>query len=733
MSIAAQPLEPIAVGTLRVYVRPPRGAAVEITRFRGVPTRLGTWTFSDPFGPGTLDLSLPAVSALERPGAGDLSWLTSATSVDVVYSGALPPGYPGGGWRWEGQVAALTWESVLGLRVECTGAMRQLDQYLAKPEYLARPIPYEVAIARAFAGKPDLRTAQLRVEWPDDWPARYGAPPAGTPVYLVPDGVSPGDRWSGLLTRTTGSFEPLLTSYVQQLLTAMYTESGRWTLDLDPGRVPVLRHRSTTLDPEQADLVVDPVAPGVEVSLALDWSQSLNVAYGQGTSLAGVGYSGMQVSADGLSTTYEPLAAARQVHPVGEANGWYDPTVARREVMLQLQQGLDASEAATVAAAHLARFGDPGVTGTISLSTDPVMAGERLPRLLVRAGMSVRVPHLLGSRDGLTLAVTSVSVDAEGGKTTLTVDSRFRDALTVEEVQLRGRDALSVTRMLIGGKYTPPVPDQLLPWDYAAGSGCIPGGEEFSCARLFAGMPASVGFPWTPWTTSRPPKDPAWRSCYVRLGPADPLDATRNWAAVSDRDGARLGFPVRMAQAGQIRLVQVAAFDAEGNVLAVPFHLSLYYSRGVNPLSMPLLPARYAAGGADALPGIAYKAGQRYPFFPDAWETYRADGTRIGNETPVAVETAGQVAGWGTYYEKAGHWPGSSAEADPATGLLVDTTPFSFDTSNFDSTFDPYSAERNASNPLAGKVYAMIYCDAQADREVFFAGRMFRVEPGVSV
>lgn len=722
-------------GYFKIFARPPRGQVLDITTFRGTPTTVSSWAFTDPFGPSTLELQFPTIGALESIGANsvDLWWLTPDTSVDVVWHGPLPAGYPDGAWRWEGFFTSPNFDGVLGMGLECIGAMRQLDHYQAKPEYLSRPLPYEVAIGRQFEGKPDLRLAKLQTIFPPGWERKYVAAPAKTPPYMVPVGVSDGQPWTGMLTRQSGSWDPVLTSYIQQMITSMYTESGRWTLDLLPGRVPVLRHRELILSAGDTTLVVDPVSPDVRLSLSIDWSQRVNVAYGQGRSLSGTAYSGMTVTADGLATSYEPLAASRSVHPVSDKHGWFDKTRMRKEVVLQLQPGLDAQDAARSAAAHLGRFGEPGITGTITLGTDVRFGAEWLPRSLIKAGMTVQVPGLLGAPEGVVFAITQVSVNLEDGKTTLTVDSKFRDQLTVQEVRLRGRDALSVTRMLIGGQYQPPVPDQLLPWNYAEGSGFIPSGPQFSAKRLFEGMPTSVQFPWTEWTRVRPPKSASWSSCYIKMPRYDGANANGNWASLSDRDGARLGFPVKMAQAGQIRLVQIAAYDPNGEVAKVSFHVSLYYSRGVNALSMPIMPAIYAPGGAEALPGVPYAAGQRYPFFPNAWETYKADGTRISTETPVSTETAGLIVGWGNHFERAGHWPGSFGDGDPATGLLVDEEPFSFDTSTFDSTFDPYSPTKNASNPLAGNVYVMIYCDTKRVTDLYFVGRMFRVEPGVSV
>jgi len=276
----------------------------------------------------------------------------------------------------------------------------------------------------------------------------------------------------------------------------------------------------------------------------------------------------------------------------------------------------------------------------------------------------------------------------------------------------------------VAGQYSPPVPDQLYPWSYAEGSGYIPSNTSFNAVPLFDGMPDEVAFPWTEWTTQRPPSDTKWRNCYLRLGPAQ-ANADANWIVQDNAAGSSLGVPIRMAQSGQIRLLQVAAYDSAGNVMPVAFHISFYYVAGVNVASMPLIPVEQISFFPP------YAAGQHYPFVRDGYETYQIDGTRTNPKIPHPTESVGAVRIYGTFYEKAGFWPGSYSEGDAATGLLVDEQTWAFDITGVGASyFDPYSAESNLTNPLSGQLYAMIYCDEQIDEEVFFVGRMFRVEPG---
>jgi hypothetical protein len=725
-------------GAWRVLIKPRAQSVVDATVLRGLATKIGSFSFADPFGPKEMSFTFPGVSVFDRLGMGDLAFLRRGNDVDVVWDAPLPAGFhplpaiPGAAgtqpWRWEGYIAAFE-RSNDGLTVQCKGALYQLDNWVAKPEYPARPLPYEWAIARQFVGKPTLRVHPLRIIWPSWWTTTY-TPVAKASPYLIPAGVTSGAPWTGLLTRATGNWDPVLTSYIQGMLTAMYDQKGRWTIDLDAYRQPVLFHRDFVSFgiPAPGDInypvTVDLADPGVKVSLSQDWEQSLTTVYAQGTSLSGIAFSGMNVSADGTQTTYTPMAYLRQAWPESDDNLWRDPDVMVREVMLQVQTGLNSDDATTVARSHLDRFADPGVTGSITLASDPKLNGVVVPRHLIRAGQYVHMPRALGARDGIVAHVVSTQADLAGGKMTLNIDSKFRDALTNDEVRLRGRDALAVSRMLVAGQYKPPVDDQMLPWSYDQGSGYIPSNATYSSLRLFKDMPASVAFPWTDWTTLRPPRDPKWASSYLHLGPAS-SNADNNWFVQSQPNGARMGVPIQMAQAGNVRLLQMVALNRDGEVLPVPFHISFFYVGGVNPASMPLIPAEQEK----LFP--PYKAGQHYPFVRDGWGAYNIDGTQTNPNIPHPTQSVGLIRAYGDFYQKAGYWPGAYSDGDQPTGLLVDESTWGFDTTKVDASYwTDYSVESNLTNVKSGKIYAMVYCDAQKTGDVYFVGRMFRQEPG---
>jgi len=738
------------VGGWWIFARPRGLPIADVSHFRGVPSVVGSFSFADPFGPKDISITWPAISMFEALGRGDLYWLREKVSIDVVWADALPLAYPFGryagprdarvwvpSFAWEGRITSFSYdtEGRPGLTASGNGAMYQLDDYLAKPEFLARPMPYEWAISRQFLEKPHLRLGRMHVEWPEGWGRTYE--PKKDPWYMIPIGVRKGENWTGLLTRSTGSWDPVLTSYIQTLLSGMYTQNGRFTLDLARGRHPVLRLLKMLSRPNSSTVIIDPVDEGHQISdLQVDWTQALDVVYGQGTSLTGIAYSGLEVSSDGSRSFYTPLAARRQAYPA-EDNDWLDLADSPREVLLQMQQGLSEYDAMKVAQAHLERFGDPGVTGTVKLRTDVKLndgLGTVLPHHLVRAGMPVQIPGLLGRKEGVLAHVVESSADLVNKETTLTLDSKYRDALTVREARVRGRDSLNISRMLIAGQYNPPLPDMLKPWDYSR-SGFIPSAPLRNGPELWAGMPNDMLFPWTEMTTARPPKKARWRHCYIRIGPAQD-DANKNWGVAPMKPGGgKYAVGVMMAQAGTIRLLQIAAYDRDGNVMKVPFHVSFYYSNGVNVKAMPRIPAYStdATHPATYYPyhHPPYDPGQHYPYVVNAWEQYNADGTIKSNEYGTVKASALLWKAFGTNFVKAGYFPGDGLSGDP-TGLLVveNVGDFNCEGQQGPGSFDPRSPKGNLTNPLAGMMYVMIYCDEQGDEPVFFHGRAFHVEPG---
>lgn len=710
-------------GTFRVFVRPPGQRQIDVTFFRDVPTQFPQWSTTDPFGDAVAEIQFPAITMMDRPGAGDLWWLVAWADVDIVhYDENDSPS----GWRWEGFIVSDQVGDD-GLSIQCKGALFKADNYKAKPTYPQQPIPYEILIKQGLdpAAYP-TGNAPLVIEWPTNWgtvvPATTGSASTDPMWFLRPWGVRPGQKWTGITTRSTGSWDPMLTGHIQTLLSVMYTEDGgQWTLRKRPGRIPVLQVRPALRLPLPDTLEVYAGAHGVSVSITRDFTQSANVIFGQGQDLAGTSFSGQQVSNDGATTYYEPFAALPYVYPSADTNPRYMDSFTRVESMLQFPQGIDEIAAREIAANQVRKFADPGYTGSITLNADPIQYDRPKSRFLIQAGQSIMVKGLRGT--DILFHISEATVNMQEGTVSLTVDTKFRDALTVQEVRARTRDALDPVRLLQAGKYSTTVQDLIKPWSYANGSGVIPSGGSQDATKLFQQlMPANAQFPWTDWTTKYPPSK--YPQYYIRVGPKN-ANATLNWSGVLRNGIAAAAIPIKLSQAGTIRLTQIAAYRADGTQAKVRFHVGIYGNSGVSASSMPMIPAAWANSAEGKATG--YKASQRYPFFPDAFEQILANGEQQDQPNYLPAGQIDQMIAWGNYYEPAGYSPGLKSSGSPKTGQLIDETQWSFDTSN-QPGFDKYSVENTAKNTTAGMGYILIYCDEQGTQPIYFLGRLFKTE-----
>ena len=723
-------------GYWQVLVRTPSGMH-DITTVRGVPTTVSSVSSTDPFGPASATLTFPGLTILDAIGENDLSWWRAGADVDIRWiADVAPERLVRTSLVWEGYIAGESTsfaDDAGSMSMTLKGALRMADNTLAVPEFPQRPLTFEFAIAHSLdrARNNGARFAALSIEWPVWWTTRYSAVPDDK-WWMVPVGVGDGEPWTAMVTRETGQHDQTLSSYVQGLLTSMHTARGQFTLTCEPGRRPVLRHRDRI--GVRATAEIDVVTPGFRYEGSVDYESKANVVYGNGRSLDGISFSNMQYTMRTGAAYYSPFAYSRSVHPPDESNPAWDPTAVRREVWLQFYEGMSPAGAAVAARDYQRRFAAAGHTGTITLSSDPYVQTDTTRMVLARhtivAGDVLRVRHFRGRPEGVLFLVTEANHDLASGTTTLSVDTVFRDALTSTEVRLRGRDALTSSKLLTVGSYQPSIRDQLLPW--GQDSGYLPvASRKLVDDALTGSVSAAIPFPWEQMVRERPPKDPRWADCYVRLGPADPVRLANNWSTVTANASPTL---VALSQAGGISLLQVMAVDRNGERVRAPFHISFYYNESTCAADMPQLDN---TGFAHPIFGTTIGP---YPFFPGAWETINADGTLPANsQLVVPAEGVGLISALGGSLSPGGYYPGALPDGDPPTGLLALESPFTYDVAGFDKDFDPYDASRNSFS-TAGIVQTMIYCDSVWDPgtsalvartdDVYFIGRLFRTPPG---
>jgi hypothetical protein len=754
-SLSAYASEQQPLGFFRVFATPPGGYQREITLFRGAPVKVSTVSTQDPFTEVTAAIAFPQITVFDTPGEGDLDWFLPNTDIDIIFENT--GGYDFD-WRWEGYIAAYNFSlsgSDSGFNADIKGALYGLDDYLAIPQFPKQPIPHEILIAQAFdQTEHPTHLGKFRVLFPDGWAKKV--PPNHSPDYLSalkPWGVATGQRWTGFTSRNTGSWEPVLTGFTQTLLSNMFEAGGsQWSIRNRGHRRPELFLRRIPDSQDDRIIEITLGAPGVTLDGSRDYTQRAGVIYGAGKDFAGIEFSNIQVSPDGRKTFYEPYAYSPRMYP-RKRNPRFDPRLKPVERQIRFVDGIDEISATAVAQAQFQRFAEPGITGTITLTTDPRTAGGHLvPRLLIRAGSTLRINGLLGVREGVLAHITECTADLDALTTQLTFDTKYRDQLTVAEVKARTRDSLVPMRALQVGKYSNTINDLVLPWSYTAGSGIIPTpAKEFFTEKI---TDPKAQFPFEEWTKKFPPSShPGY---YVKIGPTDRKYCNNNWSAVTRGTQQLMSIPIRMSQAGSIRLSQLAAYDRNGNVMPVKFHLSVYTSNGSGAMSAPQFPGarQLAAGGPNPdfpkyldarrvdgtvipttyeSPSTGKVGNQAHPFYKGGWEKVQPDGTQFpwGKADPqLANASAGFIVGWGNFYEPAGYSPGRFSKGASRTGLLEDDATWTWNIGEGFINLD--TPEDNKNREWAGMLFVLIYCDDQDDKSVYFMGRFIRQEPGQS-
>ena len=301
----------------------------------------------------------------------------------------------------------------------------------------------------------------------------------------------------------------------------------------------------------------------------------------------------------------------------------------------------------------------------------------------------------------------------------------------MEEVKARTKDALTPLRALQVGKYSNTVQDLVLPWSLRRRLGVHPAGvREFFLEKL----PTTAMFPYEEYTTQFPPSQPG----VPALLHADQPDGHRQLRQELERGtpGGMRSCPSRSgwAQAGVDPAVPDRCLRQERACAAgaVP-RLGVRNQRGRSPPRCPGSPTtrtvhRSSSGPTTLTP--CYDAGQRNPFFENAWEQYTEDGTPFESDDYLTAEgsRAGDRLGellraswllprtvlpWCRAYRDAGghHHLELGPELRPNLDMLI--------------------PENNAIEEYSGMLFVMIYCDEQLDDPVYFLGRFLpNPEPG---
>jgi hypothetical protein len=590
-------------------------------------------------------------------------------------------------------------------------------------------------------------------------------------AFDVTMATNPGSYWNnGGGTVGWGGLAPTL-----------FTKGDQWTITKEPGRKPVMYLREQA---RPVDYAVWFGQPGVDARLSRDGNQANNVVYGQGKGVDETSWS-KQIFPNGNWSTYAPLSAKPEVWwgdephwaPTGNAfplddlyDGYWSDWERLHGVhvleryITSFPDGIDLDDAEKISQAWLERDSDPGWSGSIVLQIDPEdMTGiTHRTKWMIRAGDCILLRGFQGTgtsevRGTNIFHISQVTMSPMQGTVELTVDSKFRDLLTVEEAIIAGRDSLSAIKALQVGKRSSMVNDLVMPWNNTAGSGYVPN-QSKSMDRT------SFSFPYSEDTTTAANQPiniykPAYVSSeYGGTGTGKPIQGDTGssgdfshyvrlkettltgkkpfyipvHAGASNRS-ARWGIvPVLLSQAGSIARTEFAVYDAYGNLAEVEFHVSAYEFMNIFINDMPRPINLPQVQGGD----------QHAALWEGAFESL--DKTTNLEYGPTIKGHYGPPnffkVGWGTYERPAGYSPGTkpspAATSAMPTGKLIDGA--SWDYSFVGQWNFPPSGKYGTGTPIASSavtgavaVYIQIpsWLSAQRKRElqwVYVMGRFFR-------
>lgn len=290
---------------------------------------------------GVFSFNVPFYGSVPGGGttsSGSLSWLTLGAPVTInavlpTTGGALP--------LWEGVISdwedAVTTASV-GLSVQCTGCLFQLDWLIAKPiinppfvgysPYTGAPVygwdmGHAIALGiNASIYAPSIGTAFGATTVPGQ-PTATTTPKALTGRRSISVNLCKKVD-TGITTIVMPTWGKFLSGYVQNILAQASTVAGQqWTVHLQRPRTPVIVAKNL----DQLTWVVAVGARGVKTNLSQTITSAATAIYGQGTAppvITAYGHAqGEQVAYQGVVSSWADLQYPRiwegtpPVYPLG--------------------------------------------------------------------------------------------------------------------------------------------------------------------------------------------------------------------------------------------------------------------------------------------------------------------------------------------------------------------------------------------------------------------------------
>lgn len=427
------------------------GIPTDVTLFRDCPVEIVSWADADPMGDLLGIFRFPQITPFDTLGSGSLAWVFDGAQFTFQFVDPDDPDTVV--WvAFEGLLESIDFDDDEALVITCLGANLQVRDYARAPGVDNPTYDIGEGIASNLDASPGVRP-HLQLAAP-----------------VVTGGAT--STTIGITAHKRGAWEHA-DQFISDLLSLAVEDDGdQWTLLLDRPRTPnIVKRDSTTVD-----WTLTLGTPGFKLRPSQDYSQTYGIVYGEGVDRAGGRYRNLHIDDDG-TVFYQPLAYKDFLHPFDEDgsggltadDGRLDLSKRRRERFINFGEGIDRDEAQALAQQYLDRDYDPGWIATAELRIDP----QEGSRHKIKAGDNLKVKYFAGSGATGTLfhvAQTEHTLDS----VRLTLDTKARDRLALEEILRRQREGMTPSRALRLGRDADQVTSRKVPWDDDAGAGYYP-------------------------------------------------------------------------------------------------------------------------------------------------------------------------------------------------------------------------------------------------------------------